>query len=502
MRKVLLFLFLFLFLFQSTTLLAQTPSLLISGGEVIDGSGARRRRADVRIRDDRIVEIGRLKPLSGERVIDARNLVVAPGFIDTHSHADRGLLDSPDAESQVRQGITTSVVGLDGGSRLPLDQFFTRLAAQPPAINAASFAGHGTLRREVMGSDYKRTATPEEIARMAELLEKEMKAGALGLSSGLEYDPGYYATTEELVALARVAARHGGIYISHVRDEANKAIEAYREVVSIGREARLPAQISHIKLGSTEVWGRADEVLKIIADARKEGLDVTADLYPYLYWQSTITVLIPTRNWDDRAAWEKGLAEVGGAKNVLLSTYSPDAAWQGKTIAEISAATGRDAVTIIQEVVRRTRGDGATGREGVIVTSMIDADLKKFLASPHVMFCSDGAIRGAHPRGAGTYPRILGRYVREEKVISLEEAIRKMTSFPAARMGIADRGRIEVGKKADLTVFNPKTVIDKATTSNPTASPEGIDFVIVNGAVVLDGGKMTAARPGRAIKKN
>lgn len=497
MRQVFLLVFLSSF---TTTLFAQ--SVLISGGEVIDGSGARRRRADIRIRDDRIAEIGRLNPLPGERVIDARNLAIAPGFIDTHSHADRGLLDSPDAESQVRQGITTAIVGLDGSSRLPLDAFFARLGAQPAAINAASFVGHGTLRREVMRDDYKRAATPEEIARMSRLLEREMKSGALGLSSGLEYDPGYYAVTEELIALARVAGAHGGIYISHVRDEANMAIEAYREVVRIARAARIPAQISHIKLGSVPVWGRAGEVLGIIAEARKEGLDVTADVYPYLYWQSTITVLIPTRNWDDRAAWEKGLAEVGGAKNVLLSTYTPDAAWQGKTIAEIASMTGRDAVTIIQEIVRKTHGEVPTGREGVIVTSMIKADLKEFLASPQIMFCSDGAIGGAHPRGAGTYPRILGRYVRQEKVISLEEAIRKMTSFPAARLRLPDRGRIETGKKADLVIFDPKTIIDRATTSNPAAAPEGMKFVIVNGAVVLDGGRMTNERPGRVLARN
>jgi N-acyl-D-amino-acid deacylase len=289
-----------------------------------------------------------------------------------HSHADGRILEEPDAETQVRQGITTSIVGQDGSSRLPLAGFFTSLKSRPTAINLASFVGHGTLRREVMGSDYKRPATPAEIAKMVELAENEMKTGAFGLSSGLEYDPGYYSTTEELVACARIARKYGGIYISHVRDEANKAFEAFREVITIAREAQIPAQISHIKLGSTQVWGRADEVLKLMGDARRDGLDISADVYPYLYWHSTITVLIPTRDWSDRAAWEKGLAEVGGAKNVLLSTYTPDATWQGKTLAEISSATGKDAVTIIQEVIAKTRGEGATGRQAVIVTSMIE----------------------------------------------------------------------------------------------------------------------------------
>ncbi len=492
---------LFLLTVLSTTVAAQATSLLIAGGTVIDGAGSPARRADVRILDDRITEIGRLKPQPGERVIDALGLTVAPGFIDTHSHADGRILEELDAESQIRQGITTAIVGQDGSSRLPLGDFLNGITARSPAINIASFVGHGTLRREVMGTDYQRAATPAEIVRMTELLEREMKAGALGLSSGLEYDPGYYATTAELIACARVAAKYRGIYISHVRDEANRAFEAFREVIQIAREARIAAHISHIKLGSTQVWGRADEVLKMLSDARRQGLDVTADVYPYLYWHSTITVLIPTRDWDDRAAWEKGLAEVGGAKNVLLSTYTPDASWQGRTIAEIATTTGKDAVTVIQEIVRRTRGDGATGRSAVIVTSMIEEDLKKFLAAPRIMFCSDGAIRGTHPRGAGTYPRILGRYVREERAISLEEAIRKMTSLPAERFGLSDRGRLRVGMRADVVAFDSAKVIDRATTSNPTATPEGIDYVIVNGAVVLDHGQITGSRPGRVLRK-
>jgi N-acyl-D-amino-acid deacylase len=484
------------------TLAAQTPSILISGGTLIDGTGAKSRRADVRIVDNRIAEVGRLKPKPGERVINAQGLVVAPGFIDTHSHADGRIFDEPAAESQIRQGITTAIVGQDGGGRLPLADFFSRLDEKHPALDFASFVGHGAVRRQVMGGDYKRPATADEIAQMVEIVEREMKAGALGLSSGLEYDPGYYSSTEELIACARVAAKHGGIYISHIRDEANKSMESFREVIRIAREARIPAQISHIKLGSTNVWGRADEVLKLLAEANREGLDVSADVYPYLYWQSTITVLIPTRNWDDRAAWEKGLAEVGGAKNVLLGNYSLDPNWQGKTIAEISQLTGKDAVTVIQEIVRKTHGEGATGRESVIVTSMVEEDLQKFIRAPRTMFCSDGAIRGAHPRGAGTFPRILGRYVREQKIVSLEEAIRKMTSLPSQRMGFKDRGIIKESMKADLAIFDAQKIIDRATTSEPTAAPEGMEYVFVNGALVLDGGKMTTARSGRALKRN
>jgi N-acyl-D-amino-acid deacylase len=479
---------------------SKPTSILIAGGAVVDGTGAPARRADVRIAGDRIAEVGALTPRPGERVIDARNRVVAPGFIDTHSHADRGLLEMPEAETQIRQGITTAIVGQDGGSSLPLAAFFESLEAKHVALNLASFVGHGTLRRRAMGADYKRAVTPAELAEMESLLEQEMKAGGLGLSSGLEYDPGFYSTTEELIACAKVAARYDGLYISHVRDEANEVFRAFRELIRIAEEARLPAQISHIKLGSNRVWGRAGEAIRLIDDASRRGLDVTADVYPYLYWQSTITALIPTRDWENRAVWEKGLAEVGGARHVLLTDYSPDPAWAGKTIAEIAGRTGKDPVTVIQEIVHRTHGEETGGREGVVVTAMTEEDLRRFIAAPRVMFCTDGGLRSKHPRGAGTYPRLLGRYVREQHVISLEEAVRKMTSFPARRMGFRDRGTIRPGMKADVVVFDPKKVLDTATPADPTAKPVGISHVLVNGVPVLDDGKLTGERPGIVLR--
>jgi N-acyl-D-amino-acid deacylase len=479
----------------------KSTSLLIAGGTLVDGTGAPRRRADVRIAGDQIKEIGELTPQAGERVIEAKGLIVAPGFIDTHSHADGGLLEMPDAETQIRQGITTAIVGQDGGSRIPLQKFFDEVQTKRVALNLASFAGHGAIRRQALGEDYKRPATAQELARMRALVGQEMKAGALGLSTGLEYDPGLYATTEEVAACAKVAAADGGIYISHVRDEEKEAIASFREVIRIAEEARLPAQISHIKLGSSPVWGKADETLRLMDDANKRGLDITADVYPYTYWQSTITVIIPTRNWDDRAAWEKGLAEIGGPKNVLLSTYTPDPSWTGKTLAALAQSTKKDPVTVIQEIVRKTHGAGAKGRESVVVTAMQEEDLRRFLAAPRVMFCTDGGLRGTHPRGAGTYPRILGRYVREQRVIPLEEAIRKMTSLPAWRMGFADRGTIAPGKKADLVLFDPAAVADTATTASPTSPPVGLPYVLVNGVLVLDGGEMTGARPGRVLRR-
>jgi N-acyl-D-amino-acid deacylase len=478
-----------------------SASILIKGGTVVDGTGRRRKVADIRINHGLIQRIGHLQPQPGERVIDARDLTVAPGFIDTHSHADGGLLESPDAESQIRQGITTAIVGQDGFSHLPLAKYFDELEAKHVALNIASFVGHGTVRGEVLGKDFKRTATPAEIAKMRELVEHEMRAGALGLSSGLEYDPGHYATTEELIECARPAAAHGGLYISHVRDEQNGALTSFRELIRIAREAHLPAQISHIKLGSSPVWGKADETLALMRQAQHSGLDITADVYPYTYWRSTITVITPTRDWDDRAAWQKAVNDIGGPGNILLSTYSPDPSWEGKTIAEIAHATGKDPVTVIQEIVQKTHGEGVTGREGVVVTAMQESDLRRFMTAPEIMFCTDGGLRSSHPRAAGTYPRILGRYVREWHLLTLEEAIRKMTSLPARRMGFKDRGVLKVGNKADITIFDANTVLDTATVAEPMKSPIGITYVLVNGVPVLDAGQITGRHPGMVLRR-
>ncbi len=474
-------------------------TLLIRGGQVLDGTGSPPNRTDLRIRGDRILETGRLRPRNGERVISAAGAVVAPGFIDAHSHADGGIQEAPDAESQIRQGITTAIVGQDGGSQLPLSRFWSGLRTRRVALNFASFVGHGTLRREAMPGDPRRKATAGEVERMAKLLDEEMASGALGLSSGLEYDPGFFAETDEVIALARTAARRGGSYISHMRNEDNGAFEAIQELLKVAEQAHIPAQISHIKLGSRRVWGRASEVLEQIEAARRRGAILTADVYPYLYWQSSITLLNPSRKWDDRAAWEQGLEDIGGPQQVLLARYTPDATWAGRTVAQIAERTGKDAVSVIQEIVANTRAPGATGSEAVVVTAMREDDLRRFLASPHIMICSDGGPRSPHPRSAGSYPRVLGRYVREEKVLTLEEAVRKMTSFPAATFGFRDRGRLAPGWKADVVVFDPAVVSDTATTAQPKARPLGIRHVLVNGVPVLLDDVLTGARPGEIV---
>lgn len=471
---------------QKTVKSESKGSVLIAGGTLIDGSGARRREVDIRIAGDRIRQIGKLKPLAGELVIDAKGMIVAPGFIDIHNHSERGFANDPNAKSQVLQGITTLAIGPDGGSPFPIADYFDWLEKQHPAVNVVAFVGHATVRQRVMGKDFNRRATESEIARMAELVEQAMREGAVGLSTGLEYDVGNPATTEEVIALARVTAKFGGIYMSHVRDEADLAFDAFREAIRIGREAGLPVQISHIKLGTVGVWNKAGEVVRLIESARRGGLDITADCYPYDAWASTITVLVPSRRHDDRAAVKKGLDDVGGGQNVLITNCSSHRDYEGKTLEQIAKAAAETAVDVYMQIVR-------DGGASVVCQSMTSADIKTFYQQPWVMVASDGGIGMRHPRGAGTFPRVLGLYVRERKWLTLEEAIRKMSSFPARRLGLKDRGLIKAGMKADLVIFDPEKVIDRSTMTQPGLEPDGIKYVLVNGKTVVAEGKVADA---------
>jgi N-acyl-D-amino-acid deacylase len=480
------------------------PPTLITNARVIDGSGAPARAASVRLEGGRIAAIGELAPRPGETIVDAHGLVLAPGFIDTHSHADDDLFEHPDAIAATSQGITTVVVGQDGGSTHPLNDLFARLGKSPVAVNVASYAGHGTIRSLVMGDDFRRAASPRELRRMERRLADDMRAGALGLSTGLEYDPGIYATRAEVLALAKVAAASGGRYISHVRSEDRFFWDAIDEIIAIGREARLPVQVSHMKLAMRSLWGRTDRLLGLLDKARAEGVDITADAYPYLYWHSTLTVLFPKRDFADLAEARLVVDEIVPPEGLLLTQYDPEPAWAGRTLQSIAAERGEEpAVTLVEllrraEARRRERGDAG---EGIIGTSMTEADLERILAWPHTNVCTDGALDGAHPRGYGTYPRILGRYVRDRGVLSLEAAVRRMTGLAAAHMGFNDRGFVHAGMAADLVLFDPESVIDRATTGEPHALSRGIVTVWVGGAVVFDGGRATAARPGRGLRR-
>jgi N-acyl-D-amino-acid deacylase len=473
-------------------------SWLIRGGWVIDGTGARARRADVRIQGERIAQVGPgLKPEPGESVLDAGGRVVAPGFIDAHSHADGGVLESLDAETQVRQGITTAIVGQDGGHNYPLGEWLGKIDTARPALNYASFIGHGTVRGQVLGKDYQRQATASEVRAMRLLVAREMKAGALGLSSGLEYEPGLFSDTPEIVALAEVAGIYGGVYISHVRDEEDDALKSFDELITIAEKARIPAQISHIKLGSAPVWGKTKSVFQKLDEARKRGLDVSADVYPYTFWQSGLVTILESREWGDVKLWEKAIAGIGGASQIRITGYAPEPSYQNKTLDALARELKKSPAQLASELVLK-----ANGAVGVVVTAMQEKDLEAFLRHPKIMFCTDGGLRGTHPRGAGSYPRILGRYVRERRVLSLEEAIRKATSLPAVRFGLKERGILKPGNVADLVVFDPLKINDTATVESPRSAPVGLGDVFVGGVSTLSGGKLTGQRGGRALRRN
>jgi N-acyl-D-amino-acid deacylase len=483
---------------------AAPAGTIIVNARVLDGTGRPARPAAVRIVGDRIVEVGGLRAGPGDRVIDATGLTLAPGFIDTHSHHDRGLLEQRDALAVVSQGVTTIVAGQDGGSRTPLTEFFARVERTPPAVNVASYVGHGTVRSTVMGDDFRRSATAAEVGRMRKIVEAEMRAGALGLSTGLEYDPGIYSTRAEVLELARAVAPFGGRYISHVRSEDRAFWQAIDEIIAIGRDARIPVQISHVKLAMRSLWGQTDSLFRMLDRARATGVDVTADVYPYTYWQSTLTVLFPERDFANRGAAEFALREVSAPEGLLLSRFAPDSTYVGKTVADIARLRNTDAATTLMALIRETEEAERAGRpsdESVIGTSMAEGDVARLIAWPHANICSDGELAGRHPRGFGAFPRVLGRYVREQRVITLPEAVRKMTSLAAAHMGIVDRGRIAPGYFADLVLFDPATVIDRATPTAPRETAVGIRTVWVNGEVVYVGGAVTGRHPGRVVRR-
>ena len=474
-------------------------AVVIVNAQVADGTGAALRKASVRIEGDRIDAVGDFQPAKGDRVIDAAGLVLAPGFIDIHNHSEEGLEKDPLATSQIAQGITTVILGLDGGSPWPVGPWLEQHRRNPASLNLALMVGHATVREQVMGKDYKRTARPAEVTQMAKLVEQAMGEGAIGVSSGVEYEVASYSDTDELVGVAAAAARHGGFYMTHIRDEADKSFAALDEEIAIGERARIPVEHSHIKLGTVKVWGKAPEYIRVIEAARRRGVDFTADCYPYDAWNSTIKVLVPDKQYENPKSVEKALADVGGAGHVTITEFPPNRSYEMHTVEQLAKAAGISPVEMFIRVIRE--GDAAGEDAGVIGQSMTEADIKAFYQQPWVMVASDGGIGAEHPRGAGTFPRVLGLYVREKKWLTLPEAVRKMTSMPAKRLGWKDRGTIQPGAFADLVLFNPDTVIDRATFAHPETPPAGIEKVFVNGKVVWSDGKPTGARPGRVLPK-
>ena len=496
--------------------------LLIRGGRVVDGSGNPWVRADVAVRGDRIARIGHLPDATADRIVDAGGLVVAPGFVDPHTHAVRGIFDVPTADNYLLQGVTTLTEGNDGSSPWPIGDHLERIEELGISPNWGVFAGQGTIRREVIGTE-DRDPTPDELDRMRALVAQAMREGAFGLSTGLFYVPGSFTSTEEVIELSKIAASHGGIYISHMRDEALELLDSVQETIRIGEEAAIPVQITHHKAISRDMWGRSVDSLALVDAARARGVDITIDQYPYAASQTGITAVVP--QW----AQAGGTAELierlqdpetrrrirgeivfriehdrggGDPANIVIGLCEWDRSLEGKSLADIldergTEVTVTNAADLIMEIVE-------SGGARAIYHAMDEGDVERIMQHPATAIGSDGGISvfGAsmpHPREYGTFARVLGRYVRERGVLTIEEAVRKMSGATAHRLGLQDRGLLREGFFADITVFDTDRVIDRATFPEPHQYAEGIEYVLVNGVVVVDAGEHTGARPGRVL---
>ncbi len=497
----------------ATTLAGCQPTPRGTGGvtflnvRIVDGTGARARVGNVRIAGDTIVALGNVEPIDADSIIEGRGLTLAPGFIDTHSHHASGLAATPDARPVVSQGITTIVGGQDGWHPIPLAKTLDSLTATPGAVNVAYYTGHGALRSAVLGDDFKRVATASEVDSMVSLLRTEMAAGALGLSSGLEYDPGIYSSRAEVLALARETASLGGRYISHIRSEDRFFWDPIDEIVTIGREARLPVQISHLKLGMIPLWGRTDRLFALLNAARANGVDITADVYPYPYWQSTLTVLFPQRDFSNRREAQKILREIAKPDGLLIGAFAANTAYRGKTVAEIAVLRGEEPAATLMGLIaealawEKANPSSTENSESVVATSMSEPDIEQLLAWPHTNISSDGQMDGAHPRGYGAFPRVLSKYVRGRKIMTLESAVHRMTGLAAAHMGLTRRGTIAPGAYADLVLFDPATIEDHATPASPHLVSTGIAGVWVNGRAVWRNERTTGLHPGRVLRR-
>jgi len=502
--------------------------VLLLGGAVYSGENADPVIADVGISGDRVAAIGNLGARDAALILDVNGLAVVPGFVDIHSHAvretpDDGIFRWPDAENVIRQGVTTVITGPDGRSPLPISGTLMALEADPPAVNLGTFVGHGSIRAVIVGED-DRQPSEEELELMRDEVAKAMQQGAFGLSSGLIYPPGRFASTEEVIELAKVAGQYGGIYISHMRQEGLDVLQSVAETIRIGEEGGLPTQITHHKIVGAPMWGRSLETLAMVDDARARGVDVSMDQYPYTASSSTLTILFPGWSLDggrdalisrlhDSEERERVKAAIahnievdrGGddPANVVLADCAHDDTLNGLNLSQIlrqeeRSVSNENAAELLMEIV-----EGSDCR--AVFHAMSEDDVKRIMQHPVTMIASDGGIeapteRMPHPRYYGTFARLIGHYVREQNLLTLQTAIHKGTRLPADRIGLIDRGRIEVGAVADVTVLDPATVIDTATFENPHRYAEGVHHVLVAGEAVLLNGDMTGARPGRVLR--
>ena len=513
-----------LLLLAALPLFAQGASydVLITNAKVVDGSGAPWFYGDIGIRGDTIAGVGLLPNATAPVRVDARGLVVSPGFIDIHSHGRRGIFEVPTAENYLREGVTTFVEGPDGSSPLPLAPFLDRVSKIPISVNYATMVGQGSIRGAVIGLA-NRKATPEEVDKMKALAAQAMKDGAFGLSTGLFYVPGNFTPTEEVIEIAKVVGRMGGIHISHMRDEAAHVLDSVRETIRIGEEGGLPTQITHHKIIGTDNWGLSVETLKLVEAARARGVDVTIDQYPYTASSTGIAALFP--QWaleggqkatverlsapDTRARIKTVIIEKikhdrggGDPKNVSIASCSFDKTLAGKNLVEITRARGAEPT--IENAADTAIELQQKGGCSAIYHAIGEDDVVRILRSPYTMIGSDGEIpvfgqAAPHPRSYGTFARVLGVYVREQHVLTLEDAVRRMSGYPAQRLKIWDRGLVRPGMKADLVVFDPDKIADRSTFDKPHQYSVGVRDVLVNGQLALREGAVTTNRPGRVL---
>lgn len=496
--------------------------ILIRNARVIDGSGNPWFRADVGIRDGRIAGLGRLNGRSGYRTIDAAGRVLAPGFIDVHTHIEGAVEKVPSGDNYLLDGVTTVITGNCGGSEVNLGEWFPKIEKLGLGLNVGTLIGHNSVRDAVMGSA-NRQATPEEIQKMQALVEQAMRDGAVGFSTGLIYIPGTYSNTEEVVALAKSAAKYGGVYASHMRDEGSKVIQAIEEAVTVGKEAGVPVELSHFKIDNKSIWGASKQSLALVEKYRQEGVDVVVDQYPYERSSTNLGITLPS--WalaDGPDAIRKRLADTSERARIVdemqtklasigqkdysyaaIAGFPADRSYDGKTIPEVAAMNGkpntlRGEIDTILEMIDK-------GGAQMVYHSMGDEDVERIMRYPNTAFGSDGGIREfgvgkPHPRSYGTNARVLARYVREKNVLTLEDAIRRMTSLPARTFSLKERGLVKPDMAADLVLFDPARVEDKATFPDPHQYSEGFDIVIVNGRVAVENGKLTEARAGKVVR--
>ena len=494
--------------------------IIIRNGKIIDGTGNAWYYADIAVKDSKIVLIQRKIPGNAAQNIDAAGLIVAPGFIDVHAHIEASVFEKPTADNYIYDGVTTVITGNCGGSADNLQQFFSRIDSMGVSINVASLIGHNTVRRQVMG-DENRLAGAAEQQKMEDLVKQAMQQGAVGLSTGLIYLPGMYSNTEEVVGLAKAAAVYNGVYASHIRNEENKVVDAINEAINIGKAANIPVEISHFKVNGKSNWGRSKETLALIEQARKDGYDVTIDQYPYTASSTNLGVRLP--DWalgggtdslkmriQDPVIHKQiisGMLEQLKKYNyknysyAVVAYHSADTSLNGKSITEINRLKGRksnakdEAETILDMML--------AGGAQMVYHGMDEADVRYFMKYPFNMVGADAGIATGkgmpHPRGYGSNARVLGRYVREAQLMSLEEAIRRMTSLPAQKFQLKDRGMLKEGMAADIVVFNENEVLDLSTYEKPHQFSKGFSFVLVNGKAVIANASHTGVKSGKVL---